>query len=136
MRGLSLVGLVGCLTVACSASTDTKAAEQQVSVFHRQLDAGRFDQIYRGGTDDFRKSASRNDMGKFLSAIHRKLRASKSTELRGWRVSTTTSGAFTELDYATVYEHGPAKETFNYKSEGGKPVLAGYNINSPALVLN
>ena len=72
----------------------------------------------------------------FLAAVHRKLGVMKSTKQRGWNVNYHTSGTFVTLTYATTYERGEAVEQFVYRLRAEQALLAGYHVNSEALVLN
>ena len=39
------------------------------------------------------------------------------------------------INYQAQYEKGAASEQFVFRIDGGKALLAGYNINSDALIL-
>jgi hypothetical protein len=59
----------------------------------------------------------------------------KSAEKRGWNVNYHTSGTFVTLTYKTSYVEGEADEQFVYRLEGTVALLAGYHINSNALIV-
>jgi len=40
------------------------------------------------------------------------------------------------LKFKTTFERGTGEESFVYRIVGGKPVLAGYHINSDDLITN
>lgn len=136
LLGLILALLLGGGVAACSAVTDTKAAEAQAVNFHRLLDEGKFDAIYATTSDDLRKVSSKVDFSALLDAIHRKLGKVKSTKLVGWNVNNTTNGRFTALNYETSFDKGSGIENFVFRYEGDVPKLAGYHINSNAMLIN
>jgi hypothetical protein len=121
--------------VGCSPAADTKAAEEAVTKFHQGLDAAQFEAIYADAAEDLKKVSSAQTFVPLLTAIQRKLGVSKSTQQQTWRVNYATSGTFITLSYATVFEGGDATEQFVFRISGAQARLAGYHINSEALVL-
>jgi hypothetical protein len=71
-----------------------------------------------------------------LAAVDRKLGAVKDAEKNGWNVNFQTSGTFVTLGFKTQFEHGRGVETFVYRIADGRALLAGYHINSNALITN
>ncbi len=133
-KKLFLLYGVSCLS-GCSVANDTPLAEAGVTEFHRKLDAGQFDAIYAGSAQELKASATQTEMNQLLSAIHRKLGNFVSGSSKGWNDSVTTNGHFLTLNYAAKFAGGPADETFVYRIDGGRAVLAGYHINSMALIV-
>jgi uncharacterized protein DUF4019 len=131
----SLIVFMAVAMAGCSMSADTKLAEQAVPQFHAMLDAGRFDAIYEAASEDLRKATKQDSFVALLEAIHRKLGTTKSSAERNWNVNYQTSGTFVTLDYSTTYAEGDATEQFVYRLKDGKALLAGYHINSTALIL-
>ena len=134
----SMRKLIAALTVAvaaCSMSADTKLAEEAVVRFHHMLDAAQFENIYAESADDLKKVATQEKLAALLEAVHRKLGITKSSTKQSWNVNYHTSGTFVTLTYATLYEGGDAREEFVYRLQGADARLAGYHINSEALVL-
>ena len=129
-----IVALVVSLA-GCSMSADTKLAEQAVPKFHEMLDAGQFNAIYTASSEDLKKAATQENFVALLEAVHRKLGPSKSSEQKSWNVNYHTSGTFVTLNYSTAYAEGEAAEQFVYRLEGKTALLAGYHINSNALIL-
>lgn len=125
--------LAGCSVSDADRSAAAVAAEQGVSKFHQQLDAGRFEEIYAGTSDEVKKSGSLQEFASGLEAIHRKLGASKSTKQQTGVVSVGTPGTMVTLNYVTTYTGGDANEQFVFLIHGNVPSLAGYHINSKAL---
>lgn len=123
------------LLSACSMQADRQLAEAAIPAFHQQLDAGRFDAIYDVAADDLKRAAPRSDFTRFLAAVHRKLGVTQSSVPRGWQINVQTSGTYVTLTVATVFAGGAAQERFVYRLQDKQARLAGYNINSNALIL-
>ena len=130
-----LIAALVILLAGCSMSADTKMAEGAVERFHTMLDAGQFQDIYAESADDLKKVTTQEKLTALLEAVHRKLGVMKSSMKQSWNVNYHTSGTFITLVYATVYQGGDAREQFMYRLEGADAKLAGYYINSDALVL-
>ena len=45
-------------------------------------------------------------------------------------------GHFVTVNYAATYARGAAEESFVYRIDDGHAALAGYHVNSDALILN
>jgi hypothetical protein len=75
------------------------------------------------------------DFVALLEAVHRKLGELKSADKQNWNINFHTSGTFVTLTYKTSYSEGDAAEQFVYRIDGGAASLAGYHINSNALIL-
>ena len=67
--------------------------------------------------------------------MHRKLGVTQSSVPRGWQINVQTSGTYVTLTVATVFAGGAAQERFVYRLQDKQARLAGYNINSNALIL-
>jgi hypothetical protein len=132
-----LIFLLGILPFlwGCSVSADTAAAEQAVPSFHRSLDAGRFAEIYELSSDELKGAASSQEFLALLEAVHRKLGNTKSSEKQSWNINYHTSGTFVTLVYKTAFAEGEASEKFVFRMRGNTATLAGYYINSNALIL-
>jgi hypothetical protein len=131
---LLLITLASVLA-GCSVSADTAAAEAGVPRFHELLDAGKFVEIYEQSSDDLKKVGTQQDFVALLEAVHRKLGNTRSSEKQGWNINYHTSGTFVTLTYKTVYAEGEAAEQFVFRMQGKLAALAGYHINSTALIL-
>ena len=119
---------------SCSFGADTKTAEIGVESFHRDLEAGRYEQIYADSDPQFKAATTTADWSKMLGAIHIKLGAYQNGKTVGWTENATTSGKFVTLNREANYITGPAQEQFVYRVEGGKVILYGYHINSMKLL--
>lgn len=116
-------------------SEDTSVAEQAVPRFHALLNAGKFEEIYNASSEDIKKATKQQDFIALLEAVHRKLGEVKSSERQAWKVNYQTSGTFVSLTYKTIYSEGEAAEQFVFLLKGKAATLAGYHINSNALIL-
>lgn len=137
---MSRISLVVCLIAAivlsgCSPAKDTKEAEQAVAQFRSQMASGLLADIYAEAAPEWRSSVSRSDSDAFLGAVTRKLGAFKSSTQTGWRDSVDTRGHTVVLQYHTAFEGGGADETFTILLNGEKGTLAGYHINSLAMMI-
>ena len=129
VRGAALAALAG-----CSMGADVKIGGDAVAAFHRQLDAGQFAAIESGGGPEIKTPPGR--LVQLLEVVHRKLGQIKSSQQVGFNDQVNTGGHFMALDYKTTFANGVAAENFYYRIDGGKAVLAGYHINSDALIFN
>jgi hypothetical protein len=127
--------IAAALSAGCSMSADSKLAEEAVPEFHRLLDGAKFDAIYDGSSDELKQAATRKDFVDLLAAVHRKLGTSGTSNQLNWNVNYNVSGAYVTLAYQTAYAEGDATEQFVYHLEQGRALLAGYHVNSNALIL-
>jgi hypothetical protein len=134
-RFLAAAMALALLACGCSMPADTSVAERAVPLFHADVEAGRFDEIYDKSDDELKKVATRKEFVDFLDAVHRKLGNTKTSEKTGWRMNYQMSGSFVTLAYATTFDAGSAHEVFVFRLDGQKAILVGYQINSMALVL-
>ena len=132
----SWLAVVIVVLAGCSASADTKIAEHAVDAFHKMLDAGQFEALYLGSAEDLQKATTQHDFVVLLGAIHKKLGNVKASTRQTWNVNYHTSGTFVTLVYSTTYVGGEAAEQFVYRMQDGKALLAGYHVNSNALLVN
>ncbi|NBD19790.1 DUF4019 domain-containing protein [Aquabacterium fontiphilum] len=118
----------------CSMSADTQLAESQVPNFHSSFNSGDFKGVYTFAADDLKQATSEADFVALLEAVHRKLGTMESTTRETWHVNYHTSGTLVTLAYKSNYQHGEATETFVYRLKDGSAKLAGYHVNSNALI--
>lgn len=133
-RGLLSLGLA-LVAAACSVSENTELAEREVDRFHQQLVAGNVEDVYAGSAEDFKQSAKKEEIIGFLDAVHRKLGPLKTAQMKSWKVNYHTSGRFVILVYDSEYAGGTASEQFTFRIQGDRALLAGYHVNSTALVV-
>jgi hypothetical protein len=133
---LSLLTVLASLAAlaACSPGAEVPAAERAAASFHAQLDAGRFAAIYAQSSDEMKRTTSQQDLVRLLDAVHARLGRFRSGRTAGWNDSRTSAGRFVALDYAATYERGAAQENFVFRVDDGRAVLAGYHVDSKALL--
>ena len=134
-RKLLVLFLFVLALVGCSASADMSTAEAAVPKFHEMLDAAQFDDIYAQSGDAMKSASSQADFTALLAAVHRKLGNTKSSTKAGWGVNYQTSGTWVTLNYKTIYAGGDAQEQFVFLVKDKSALLAGYHVNSNALIL-
>jgi hypothetical protein len=130
-----LICACACLALAgCSFGQDKAAAEAAVVQFHQMLDAGRYHDIYVSTSDEFRRVTSEAEFTRILQTIHDRFGAVRQASEGSWRVNLANGGAMVVLHYATQFASAHGEEEFIYRASGGGARLAGYHINSPALL--
>lgn len=131
-----ILSAVLCLLLAACGGMNNDAAAARVSVsdFRSYVSSGDHEAIYAMADPLYKKSVTRRQHDKLFSALQKRLGHLGETTETGWKVNYTTNGAFVVLTYTTKFENGEGSETFTWKMTDGKPTLAGYNINSPALL--
>jgi len=134
MRRTALFLAVSAGLAACSPGADVPAAERGVAAFHAALDAGRYAAIHASSSAEMKETTSPADLTRLLAAVHDRLGAFRAGKTRSWNDSRTTSGHFLTLDYSATYERGTAEENFVFRIDGDRAVLAGYHVNSNALI--
>jgi hypothetical protein len=111
-------------------------SNEAVRQFHEDLNSGRFDDIYAGADEGFRKTGQEQELTKLLEAVHRKLGNVEASNMNNLSVNATPSGTFITAVYRTSFARGTAAETFTWKKNGNGVKLYGYNIQSNALIVN
>ncbi|HTX47965.1 MAG TPA: DUF3887 domain-containing protein [Caulobacteraceae bacterium] len=130
-------GLAAAIALAgCSMDKELPATQAAIDTFHAQLNAGSFDAIYQGASADMKQASTEDSLVKLLAAVHRKLGGFQTGKLQGWNENYNTGGHFVTVGYAATYDKGSASETFTYRLDGDHVLLAGFNINSNALIEN
>jgi hypothetical protein len=111
-------------------------ADPAVQEFHEKLNAGQYDEIYRGADQGLAGEGRQDELVKFLEGVHTKLGdASVATQIN-IRVNATTFGSSIVAQYNTTFARGSAVETFTWVKRSGTLKLYGYDIRSNALVVN
>lgn len=121
---------------ACGSSESITQAEAQIYPFREMVAAKKFSQIYAESSPELKKAINEKDFVALLAAVERKLGNVKQSTKTRWHVSFHTSGTFVTLVYDTQFFGGAANESFVFHVVESKPLLAGYNISSLALITN
>ena len=128
---------VAAMLAGCNVQASIKEAEVEVGRFHQSLDAGNWQAVWAGADPDLRKATSRDQFGKLLDAVHRKLGKVKSSQQVGWNANATTGGSFVTVNTETTFEHGTGTEQFVFrKGDADKLTLVGYNSQSQDMMMN
>jgi hypothetical protein len=134
---LFLFGLYECgskvYTTFHSGWTEASAAAHQ---FHEELNAANFDQISSEADPGFQDPDKRQELIKFLTAVHTKLGNATSEKLTNLNLHANTNGRFIVATFSSHFEKGDAEETIVWKRDGETLRLYRYNINSDAFVIN
>ena len=125
------------MLTGCGMKESFADAQMEVARFHRALDAGRSQDIWKAADPDFRKATQPAQFGMLIDAVHRKLGKVRQSKQVGWNTNATTGGTFVSLTMQTTFEHGSGVEQFVYrKGDGGHMALVGYNIQSQDMMMN
>ena len=136
MRSIGpMTAAILCLA-GCSGQQSTAAGESALADFHKRLNAGHIEAIYSDSSTEMKGSTTDRRLTALLEAVHRKLGLFKSGSSAGWNHNYTLNGEFLAIVYNADYERGKAQESFVYHIVGGSAKLAGYHVNSDALILN
>lgn len=109
-------------------------ADPAVQDFHRELNEGQYEQIYRAADSGLAGEGRHDALIKFLEGVHTKLGEAGVARQLSIRVSATTFGSSIIAQYDTTYTRGSAIETFTWVKKDGNLKLHGYDIRSNALV--
>ncbi|AXB77184.1 DUF4019 domain-containing protein [Novosphingobium sp. P6W] len=125
------------MLAGCNVQASIREAEVEIGRFHQSLDAGNTQAVWVGADPDLRKATSRDQFGKLLDAVHRKLGKVKSSQQIGWNANATTGGSFVTVSTETTFERGTGTEQFVFrKGEADKLTLVGYDIQSQDMMMN
>ena len=136
---------VGLLTLSCILSCSHGArrsgipsdAQRVLDTAIQDIDAGRYDKLYRDGSDEWRKDATLEDSKATFQRLHDKLGRPQVRNLDTAREERTGTapvpGHSLVAVYQTQFERGDAMETFTLIEHGGKWYLAKYFVTSTAL---
>jgi hypothetical protein len=136
MTRIAMPALAGVLLLGgCSMKEDMAAGDKAVAAFHQALDAGRFQQIWAQSAADMKATTAQDRLVALLDTAHRNLGRFKSGSQIGFNDNVSTGGHMLTVNYQAQYERGPATEQFVFRIDGGRALLAGYRVNSDALVV-
>lgn len=108
-----------------------------ISTASDDLAAERYDKIYRESSDLWKKDATPEQSAETLKTLNSKLGKVESRFLHTATEQNNSGGALKGhafiITYQTKFERGEAMETFTVVDEGGRWMLARYQVNSTAL---
>jgi hypothetical protein len=105
-----------------------KLANSAVEHSHQELNASRYDEIFREADPGLTEGKTEEDLVRFLQTVHTKLCEAGAVRLVGIRVNATTNGSFTTARYKTTLARGSAVETFTWIRSDSTMKLYGYDI--------
>ena len=130
----SLMAMAAALALGgCSFSESRGTAENAVGEFHRELNAGRFQQIYQATAPAFKNATTEERFVAILTTVHERLGAAGQTDQQSWHINYNNGANTVDLNYNTTFARGQASEHFLYLIEGRRALLLRYDINSPLL---
>ena len=128
---LAVIGAALIWKVGKSTYRDYRIVSAAADLFHQQLNAGDYDEIYENATEEFRHSGKREDLNHLLDNIRSKMgRAGKPSAI-GFHVNWRNGVLWADQTFTTQFEKGNAQEYFVWKIEQDQPHLYNYRIDSP-----
>jgi len=125
------------MLAGCGIKESFEEAEAEVASFHKALDAGDTQKLWATSDPEMRNEQGREQFGKLLEAVHRKLGAVRESKQLGWSANAGTGGTFVTVTMKTTFEKGTGTEQFVYrKRDGGRLTLVSYEIQSRDMLLN
>ncbi len=115
-------------TSACSGTPSVKNAEQEVATFHRRLDKGDFDAVWRESSEALTKNETKEKLVGMLSAIHQRFGKVKESKQNGWKVNYDNGVSTTQVNMQTTFEKGALEETFVFLNEDKGMKLLTYEF--------
>ncbi|MBV9929753.1 MAG: DUF4019 domain-containing protein [Alphaproteobacteria bacterium] len=123
------------LLAGCSMKADMDAGSKAIAAFHRDVDAGQYQKVWAESATDMKGSTPADRLAALLDAVHRKLGRFRSGSQVGFNDNVSGAGHTLSVTYEARYEKGAATEQFVFRMDGNRALLAGYHINSDALIL-
>lgn len=121
---------------ACSAGADVPKATEAVADFRKHMAEGKCDAIYGTAAAEFRGATSKERWHQLCEVFRTKLGAFNSGNQTGWNDQYVNGLHLITLTYETSFVRGEGIEQFTYRIDNGKAKLAGYHVNSDALIIN
>jgi hypothetical protein len=130
-----LAVLLSLATVACGLFDSVEVAGAEVEEFHSRFNNGQYHEIYLEADEMLQRATTETYFGEFMGAVRRKLGNLEEATRGGFYVRWGGGGKWVTLSYQSRFTHGEAVEEFVWRIDADKAKLAGYNINSPDLIL-
>ena len=124
----------GCASCAAGMIVGREAGEAGTTQFHKDWNDAKWDNIVKYCDPQMFESTPEPKLRKFFSAVHDKLGKQVSATQGTWRANASTSGNYYIVEYQTKFEKGDATERFVWRIHGTQAKLAGWNVNSDALL--
>jgi hypothetical protein len=110
-----------------------RIASAGVDHFHQQLDDADYDGIYQDAADEFRSSATRQDLTKFLRTVHDKMGKCDNRSAAGFHVNWKNGRVWVDQVFNIQCDAGQAQEAFVWLIQQNQCRLYHYQIDSPKL---
>lgn len=120
---------------ACSGSFNLEPSKKAVQSFHNKFNNENYEAIFSSGTEEFKKSGSKEDFTAYFSGVNKKLGKHVKSNLSNWRFFNGASGKKVSLAYESKFEKGDASEEFTFSEKDGKVLLQHYNIQSKVFII-
>jgi len=131
-----VVGLAGC-NASVRRSGIPAGAQSALQSAIDDIDAGRYDKLYREASDEWRNQSSLEESNATLQRMRDKLgNARTRTQQTAREEQTSTApvaGHSVTVIYQTTFDRGEAIETFTLIEHGGSWMLAKYYVSSSGL---
>ena len=114
---------------ACSGTASVKEAEKEVAAFHRNLDKGNYDAIWKDSSEQITKGETKEKLVGLLTAIHERFGNVKESKQAGWKVNVNNGVSTTEVTMTTTFDKGTLEEHFVFLNTSDGQKLAGYQFN-------
>lgn len=98
------------------------------------MNAGKFDDLYYASGKEMQDAVDVAGFEELLGAIQRKLGKAGNSKQIGWNINYVNGKAYVTLTMETMFDKEKATETFVYVTSAESTKLAGYNIQSMALI--
>ena len=134
MGSAAVVMALGAASGCSRSRVSLQAADVATQDFRQRCERKEFGQVYAGAAPEFRAGASEALFVGLMKNISQKLGAWQSARPLG-NTKIAGEGEKVVFQFKSQFSKGEATENFVWRSEGGKPILVGYHINSRALGL-
>jgi hypothetical protein len=135
MHRIAVAAMAAALLGGCSMKADMDAGGKAIAAFHQAVDAGQYQKVWTDSAQDMKGATPEPRLTALLDVVHRKLGRFKAGSQIGFNDNVSGAGHVLTINYQAQYEKGPADEQFVFRLDGGRALLAGYHINSDALIL-
>ncbi|MEW4447723.1 hypothetical protein [Qipengyuania sp. JC766] len=133
MRYLAvLLGAV--IVMACNPIERADEASEKIERFHADYNAQRDDAIWQRTGQEFKDSASREDLQQLIDMVRRNLGQMEESEQIGINMNSNLNGSFTVVTTKSHFEKGLANEVFTFIARDDELELVGWNVRSDDLM--
>jgi hypothetical protein len=131
---VAAVILIALPLLASSCARAREAADAASQEFRMRISRGEYDEIVRSAAPEFQAATTVGDFAKGMESLKERLGAWQFSEEPVWKVLAGFRAQTVTLIYHSHFERGAATEEFVWRVRQGRPILAGYHVNSAAQV--